>query len=334
MTPVLQWIKSHLVVVICSIIIIAAPVASYVVAGGMTEAARSELQDKTSGLRDLRSNRTTTVSLEVPGGEPISVTATPNQKLIDAYRVAVEKIAGQADQVHAAGLQHNRTINRRPRGADDLLPGHFPVPSSRRAFEEMPFKLHEALLLAYADLLKQVGAGMPPPAAEVATRLDRLRVNFISAQRKDSVDQLDDKERAAMRTDLANGRLQAYREAATGEGGGDPIRFYADAADLPIPVKPTGLLPLATMFDWQWQYWICQDILSAFATPNDTADVTTGHMTRLLSLSIQPIGASAAAPAGGGGGMRGGMGGMGGMGMGAAGGGMGGPGRRGGGNAS
>ena len=49
MTPVLQWIKSHLIVVICSIIIIAAPVASYIIAGGMTEAARG------AAGQDLRS---------------------------------------------------------------------------------------------------------------------------------------------------------------------------------------------------------------------------------------------------------------------------------------
>ena len=35
-------------------------------------------------------------------------------------------------------------------------------------FEEMPFRMHEALVNAYAGLLREVGAGMPPDDAEVA----------------------------------------------------------------------------------------------------------------------------------------------------------------------
>ena len=139
MTPVLQWIKSHVVVVICIVLIVGAPVASYIVAGGMVESARSDLQGRASGLRDLKSNRTTTVSLEVPGSAVASISAAPNQRLVDAYREAVEKISGQADLIRAAGLAHNRNIHGRTRSGDELMPGHFPVPpGGRTGFEEMP----------------------------------------------------------------------------------------------------------------------------------------------------------------------------------------------------
>ncbi|MAC20519.1 MAG: hypothetical protein CMJ23_12760 [Phycisphaerae bacterium] len=322
MTPILQWIKSHLVVVICAVVIIAAPVASYVIAGGMTEAARNELKSKASGLRDLKTHRSTTVSLEVPGGQPVSVTATANPNLIAAYQDAVTKISGQTAEVHEAGVKHNRNASGQARGADDLLPGHFPVPPSKRAMEEMPFKLHEALMNAYADLFKQVGAGMPPAAATVAERLERRRVVFVSGQRKDSVSELDPQELEAMQKELAAARLNLYREAATGESGAAPIRFYADESALDLPATPTGLMPLAAMFDWQWKYWITQDLLQAFADANGQDDVINGPMKRVLSLSIAGLGEAAAAPAGGGG-QTGGMGGMGGMG--AAG--MGAPGR-------
>lgn len=325
MTPVLQWIKSHVVVVICSVLIIAAPVASYIVAGGMVESARSDLQGRASGLRDLKSNRTTTVSLEVPGSAVASISAAPNQRLVDAYREAVEKISGQADLIRAAGLAHNRNINGRTRSGDELMPGHFPVPpGGRTGFEEMPARLHVALVDAYEGLLDSVGAGMPPSSADVAGRLDRRRVNFVAGQRKDSVSELDDDELEGLRSELTDARLTIYREAATGEDGSDPIRFYADESVLGVPPVPSGSLPMATMFDWQWRFWVTEDLLFAFADANGDEDVLTGPMKRVLSFSIAPVGAGGEDANGGGGGGRGG-GGMGTPGMGNAG--MGGAGR-------
>lgn len=321
MTPVLQWIKSHLLVVICSIVIIAAPVTSYIISNGMVESARQDLASNASGARELKKHQSKSLSLQVPGGDAISLNTTPNPKLIEAFQKAVEKIAGQSNEIHDAGLSHNRDIDGRARGADDLLPGHFPVPQSRRALEEMPYKLHQALLNAYGSLLRRVGAGMPPEAAEVAGRLERDRMNFVGSVRKDSVSELDDTELEDMRGKLAQARLKYYRVAVTAENGGDPVRLYADESALDIPPSPAGMLPLATMFDWQWQYWITEDILTALSEANGDEDVVTGPMKRLLGLSISPLGAQPAQAAGGGGG----GGGMGGPGMGRPGGGA--PGR-------
>lgn len=302
MTPVLQWIKSHLLVVICSVVIIVAPVTSYVISSGMVETARQDLESKASGHRELKKHRTKSVSLQVPGGETISLSTTPNPKLIAAFEEAVEKIAGQSKEVHDAGLVHNQMVDGRARGADDLLPGHFPVPTSRRAYEEMPFKLHEALVSAYGSLLRRVGAGMPPEPALISERLDRRRVVFVSGQRKDSVSELDDSELADMRSELATARLSLYRAAATGEDGDDPIRLYADEGVLDIPATPSGLMPLATMFDWQWRYWITEDLLLALTDANGDADVVSGPMKRLVSMAISPLGAQPEGAAGGGGG--------------------------------
>lgn len=302
MTPVLQWIKSHLLVVICSVVIIVAPVASYVISSGWVETAREDLESKASGHRDLKKHRTKSVSLQVPGGETISLSTTPNPKLIAAFQEAVEKIAGQSKEVHDAGLAHNQMVDGRARGADDLLPGHFPVPNSRRAYEEMPYKLHEALVSAYGSLLRRVGAGMPPESASISERLDRRRVVFISGQRKDSVSELDDSELADMRSELATARLSLYRAAATGEDGDDPIRLYADERVLDIPAAPSGLMPLATMFDWQWRYWITEDLLLALTDANGDADVVSGPMKRLVSMAISPLNAQPADAGGGGGG--------------------------------
>ncbi len=332
MTPILRWIKSHLVVVICAVVILVVPTTSYVISSGMVESLRSELRSTASSLKDLDRYRSSTISVEVPGGQSVSVTGVANPKMLEAYEAAVSSIAGEVAKVHEAGLAHNRRSGTRDRGADDILPGVFPVPASKRAFEEMPFRMHEALLGAYDRLLKEVGAGMPPDSEKIGQILDRRRMVFVSGQRKDSVSDLDNDEREALRNELSDMRLSVYRAAATGEDGSDPITFYADASVLGLPERPAGLLPLATMFEWQWRYWAAEDLLRAFAKANAGRDVLAGPVKRLLSFDLAPLGAGGESAAGGGGG--GGMPGMGspggGMsGMGTPGGGGGAPGRRG-----
>ncbi len=333
MTPILHWIKSHLVVVICAVVILVAPIASYVVSSGMVEELRTELRGTAGSLRDLDRFRSTTVSVEVPGGQSISVSGVANPRLIEAYGSAVQRIAGAAAKVHDAGLEHNRRSGGRLRGVDDILPGHFPVPPSKLDLENMPFRMHEALVGAYDRLLREVGAGMPPEVADVIETLERRRMVFVAGQRKDSVDDLDADELSAMRQELSDMRLSVYRAAATGEDGSRPITFYADASVLDIPARPSGALSLATMFDWQWRYWVVEDILRAVATANDGRDVLTGPVKRVVSLDVAEIGAGGGAgdagmggSAGGGGGGMGAPG-MGSPGMGAPGGGA--PGRRG-----
>ena len=161
MTPVLRWIKSHLVVVICAVVIVVARWRR----GTSPPACRqtqTELQQTASKVKELDRYQSTTVALEVPGGDPISVRGVVNPRLLEAYEEAVSTIGSQAEIVHAAGLARNQTLNGRVRGADDILPGHFPAPSSKPELEEMPFLLHERLVEAYQSLLSEVRAGVPP----------------------------------------------------------------------------------------------------------------------------------------------------------------------------
>jgi hypothetical protein len=330
MTPVLRWIKSHLVVVICAVIILAAPITAWVISSGMSASLRTELQQTASKVKELDRYRSTTVALEVPGGDPISVRGVVNPRLLEAYESAVTTIGSQAEIVHAAGLERNRSIKGRTRTADDILPDHFPAPRSKAALEEMPFLMHEALVESYESLLADVGAGVPPEGQDVSERLSRRRDVFVSGARKDSVEDLEGDEIDAMRSELAAARLNIYRSHALGEDGTNPIRFYAGLGEMPIPAEPKSMLPLGTMFEWQWDYWITEDLLHAFAAANGDETVLQGPMKRLVSLNILPL--DAKLPEDGGNSGRSGFGG-GTPGMGAGGGN---PGRRGrgGGNAA
>ncbi|MDG2022603.1 MAG: hypothetical protein P8J59_11710 [Phycisphaerales bacterium] len=289
MTPVLRWIKSHLVVVICAVVIVVAPLAAWYVSTGMTAELKTELQQTASRVKELDRYKTTTVALEVPGGDPISIRGVVNPRLLEAYEEAVTKIGSQAEIVHAAGLARNQTLNGRVRGADDLLPGHFPAPSSTAELEEMPFLLHDNLVAAYRSLLSDVRAGVPPTTEDVSGKLSRRRDVFVSGARKDAVDDLDEDETEAMRKELTAARLNIYRSHVLGEDGSTPISFYASPSVLPIPPQPTTMLPPGEMFEWQWQFWVTEDLLHAFAAANGDGVVIGKPMKRLLSLNIAPL---------------------------------------------
>ena len=291
MTPVIQWIKSHILIVICGVIIVAAPVTAYIISSGMNASLRDELQSSSSSLRKLDGFQSTNVSLEVPGGQSVSISAVANPKLIEAYEKAVKNISGASDAVHAAGLRKNRNSAGRARTADDLVKSGFPVPKSKKAYEELPFDFHEALVAAYAKLLDKVGAGSPPSRADVGQQLARNQMYFVSNKaRKDNVSELDDSEVETMRSELTDARLNFYRSWVSGESGRPIVRFYADESALQMPAAPTTMVPLATLFDWQWKFWITEDILLGLAAANGDQSVITGPVKRVLSLAIEDLG--------------------------------------------
>ena len=91
MTPVLRWIKSHLVVVICAVVIVVVPLVAWYVSSGMSAELRSQLQQTASKVKELDRFKSTTVALQVPGGDPISVQGVVNPRLLEAYEKAVQR---------------------------------------------------------------------------------------------------------------------------------------------------------------------------------------------------------------------------------------------------
>lgn len=327
MTPVLRWIKAHLVIVICAVVIVGAPIAAWIVSEGMNTELQERINQGTSRLSELDRLKKTTVSLEVPGGAPVNITTVVNQQLLDSYEKAVGKIGGEAERVHKAGLDWNRDVNGVSRNKDDVIRGMFP---SRRASvrETLPFEMYDALIAKYQQLLRDVGAAGPPDPSLVSEILSRRRDQFVAGQRKDDLSELDESEQEDLTKQLTQARLNVYRSYVLGESTlpdapAGPVRFYATLNDLSLPSRPTSVPPDAELFDWQWRYWIAQDLLFALADANGEKSALSGVVKRLVGMRISDLNSerdSASGGGGGGGGMGGGMSGMGG--------GMGQPGRR------
>ena len=111
MTPVLRWIKAHLLIVICAIVIIGAPVTAWFLSEGMNDSLRTRIGEGTSRFSEVDRLSRSSVSLEVPGGSPVQLTTVITPSLLEAYEEAMTKIQGESERVHEAGLARNRELN-------------------------------------------------------------------------------------------------------------------------------------------------------------------------------------------------------------------------------
>jgi hypothetical protein len=295
MNVVLNWIKSNVYTVVFLAVMIVAPVGLWVVAGRMNAAVRSDAQKRASQLSEMSRLEKTNVELNIPGNPRVSATIPVNRQFLDRYEEVVNAIADDAKQIREEAVR----MNQQGRGV--LLPDLFPSPPPQ-LLETLPGQMYRRLIAAYEQLLKDCEAGAPPSPDDMRQDLESARDRYLSQTLKPTVDDLTDDERAWLTEQLTTTRLSIYAERARS------IRLYATMDDLDVPPeseKPERAEGAAntTMFDWQWQYWIKEDILRALHAANasydSVADAPVKRVERLVVLD-GPTPQQAAADAGAG----------------------------------
>lgn len=305
MSAVLGWIKANVYTVVFVLVMIAAPVAMWFVAGSMNAAVHEEVEARHAKMTKLDQYEKTSVSLSnpVPANEPVSATIAVNRQFLDRYQEVVQAIREDADRVREEILKINQ------KGRSVLLAELFPHPPAELR-ETLPRRMHQILIAAYEDLLESVGAGSPPPPDQLYEDLvvDKERLTTQSLKR--STDALTAEEQAWLTEQLSAARLSYYAEAAQN------LKLYVtlESLSLPdesqIPPQAEGQA-MSQMFEWQWQYWIVQDILAALAAANASYDsVVEAPVKRVERIMVldSPGEASSTAAGGGGGGASAGAG--------------------------
>jgi hypothetical protein len=305
MTKVLDWVRGNVATVVCGAVIVATLVLAPWLSGSLVAGVRKSAEERARKASEIAAFERTEVRVEIPGEGLRSATGVVNASLLDEYERITSRLREDAEQVRRIAVSHNR----KERGV--LVPNVFPEPPPSRR-ETVQFDMHRSLEQAYRDLLRSVRAGSPPSAAEVGAELQRRESQFITnSLRKRSREDLDESERLALREELVKARLVRYGETARG------ISFYAsvDALDLPPAPERTRVSP-STLFDWQWCFWIAEDLLQALADANRNApSVIEAPVKRVVELSVL-TGVPTSPPASGGGSFGGGGGFGGGMGAG------------------
>lgn len=266
---VLEWIKSNLVIVIFVVIMIVAPIAMYIVAGGMNKRVKDEVSARAGSLTQL-----TGLTVDVDGQQIV-----PNEQFLQDFEKASGTLAEDAVAVQKKALE----FNQKSRGV--LMPDVFPEPPATLR-ETIPKRFHERLMTAYDQLLNEVRAGRPPELETLRAELESLRHRFISQDlKKDLNAPLEPDELERLRKMLSDARIDMYTQAAGRVG------MYVSKADLYLPEWNQQRIPApAEMFNWQWQYWAIEDVLKAVAAANkNSTSVAGAPVKRVLGVIVHGL---------------------------------------------
>ena len=300
MSAVLRWITANVYTVIAVAIMIAAPVGMWVVAGNMNKAVQDEVKKRAEKITELSRFEKTSISFHspVPGNEPVNASIAVNRRFLDNYQEVVDVVRKDMERVREEVFR----INHKDRKI--LVPELFPEPPPRRV-ETLPQKMYRALQSAYEQLIADVRAGDPPTTEEMVENLTAAQERYLTQILKRETAELTEDERAALTEHLTKTRLSYYADAAKG------FKMYASLDDIDVPAvqqypdraEGDGM---SKMFDWQWQFWIKHDILSAIAKCNEPYNsIVDAPVKRVVSLFVTDdlgaVGSSSSAPAAGGG---------------------------------
>lgn len=318
MKNALAWVKSHLLIVIAGVaVLIGMPVMIYF---SMQWNASIREEAETSFKQQLRDVEGITVTYEIPSvipGQPeVSVQATPNPATTEAVAEMLKQINEESAQVRREAVERNcagkRLIISGYDPSMDLAVWNpetnsfeqppvvdeeqvlFPEPSDRSS-TRLRQEMNEVWPRRHTDLLREHKAGSPPEPGAVLRELNRFRAREIERLTADRVDQtLTPTETAALTEELSERRLSLYRSQASN------LSFYAEP-DVFVGVEPwpTGELPdLATLWEWQWIYWVHEDVIKAVARANEDEAglwlrVYEAPVKRLESIEVEPLEAAA-----------------------------------------
>lgn len=256
---VLLWVKANVFIVVFGVVMIAALVALPILSGNMNKDVASRVSKQLSSKRELEQLGRQSVNLAVAGSEDRSWQTAINESLIEGIQTYLEAEAADAEAIVAAAVEYNR------KGRDGVMPDRFP-PVGRMS-ETLPGQFAEAMNAAYDDLLDRVHAGGPLGGELPAERLQRQRRQFITSRlQKAESDALTTAEAEGLAENLAAFRLGLASEAA------DAVAFYCERTVLP-EFDPTAYVDdQHTLFGWQWDYWVAEDVLEAIAATNRDED--------------------------------------------------------------
>ena len=285
MKPVLDWVKTNVLVVVLGVVAIGSLVAGWVFSTSMVADAKTKAEARVRKLTELDALEKGKISLAIPGKEPTEIQLVVNQAVLEEYKRVTERLRGDADGVHQLALTRNRRDHK------PVMENVFPQPPDDKR-DVIAFSVHKELMAAYENLLKSINAGGPPAPEQLAESLSRRDSQYIeSTLKKASRAQLDAAELAALEEDLTRSRLAMCGEQA------QRIAIYAELRALDVPPSPESKKPsIAQLFDWQWKFWLARDILEALVDAGASSNaggaptVLKAPVKRVISLRIPDMG--------------------------------------------
>lgn len=280
----LAWVKSHWLFVLLLVIAIVAFPVMFFVSSGMNAKNREAVEGDIRSMSQTLNQQNVSYSIEplYPGAPSFSVSRPPNAATTTAV---VEVIGQQLEQVQRARealVEFNRNA------FEPIVEGLFPEPAPAESVAK-----RDAMARRWvgwnAEYLRNAGAGSPPPADEVARRVEEKRLREIDRLLgvNPTADALTPEIADEIRKTLVNERVTAYSAPAQ-----QRILFYADPSALAsvAPYGGTSVPELETTWEWQWISWVNQMLIDAVRAANEPdLAVAYAPVKRIEKIDVSPL---------------------------------------------
>ena len=298
MSGFLSWFKSNIILVILGILtVVPLPVAWYFSTGMNAKLRESRQEEAQKALRDVQ-NAKVTYSLPALSNteEPVSDNGPPNAAKTAFYKAELEKRLSAIEQIKQRAVSFNEKDHH------VLLEGLFPMPESPAAGQILRPEMASIVLAhgpedepsAYDKLFKRLRIRPPLDPVQLAEQLAARKSALMDQLAPGTAESaLDEATRAQIEQQLVEERLARYETHAR------DTSIYGDDSILPavVPrVVPSIDPSIETCFEWQMDYWLIEDLLSAMVEANNMFDATgvggnvlVGPVKRIESIEFAPM---------------------------------------------
>ena len=308
MKGILGWIKSHLIMVVSTVVIVVSIPLGWMFSSKWNADIRAKQEQRVSQAYNKVKNAKVTYVIPslLPGEQAVSETRAPNRYVTEFYAEQRKEREAQAAEVVTTVIAFNKN------GHTLLAPELLPVPSNRQQATRLKYEFLDRMAgdpvtgatTIYRDLLRSIGAGEAPDPVKLATTIQDLQTREMERMIAESgAGSISPEEQEQLRKLLADRRLaEAQRRARDVSvfmtmAAFDSQAFGPTSAQIP-PVdqraRPATVAPsLAEAFSWNFDYWVVSDLLRAIDKANTDAGGTRANVENALVKRVERIGVEA-----------------------------------------
>ena len=304
MKGVLTWLKSHLLIVICTVVVPVSLASGWIFSSKWNEKIRTgQEQRANSAYNKIKSAKVTYVIPSLLPDEPAwSETLAPNPYLTEYVAEQRDKRRGRAGGIVSEVEGFNR------RGHVLAEPRLLPKPADPQQETQLKYDMlarfagdkRLGVRSVYLDLFSGIGAGSPPDPIKLATSIQDLSERETERAIDESGSAaLTIEEKDALTKLLSDRRVaEAQRRAKeisvyAGVEVFDPAGFGDKSAVIP-PVardeRGSSVAPsLGEAFGWNFDYWVASDLLTAIDRANTNAGGVRANVENAVVKRIERI---------------------------------------------
>lgn len=284
----MNWVKSNWLIVVLSVVALAAAPAMYFFSSKLGKDLRDKVQKEAAAAANDVSNSKVTYSVpdvKAPDKKIFEKSADVNEILTKKIAEVREAIKSDGSLLGAEAVKFNQGDHR------PLVSGLFPDPGAGGISQKYQFA-RDFIENLPKQLLQDVNAQGPVDPARLSAELSEYKKAREERMRAvGGAAQSDPADTAKLNEELLAQRLDRYRAWA------NQTSFYGDIAifnDIPTAV-PNPIPPMTKLWDWQLKSWIYADLFKACALANKLAagggaeqgSVLTGVVKRIVKVSVQ-----------------------------------------------